>query len=106
MSVKDGRIVSDGPQTFEGELIKMDDVLGKDIKVLDFAFAPSQFAAGEYVSIQIEIGAGKTKETRVLRSGATTIMSVLKNVDKAKLPLETKIEKGKSAKGRPIYNFV
>ena len=102
----EGRIKSTGGQQFEGERIGMDDVLGEDIKVVNFAILPSNFLSekGEhkdYVQIQI----WHEGKMRVLMSGSASIVNALRATNKESLPLLTKVERVKTKAGRQTYNL-
>lgn len=86
---------------FEGEWIGFEDLIGKEVIVLDFLKTPGNY--GYYVIIQIEIDGKKAKTS----TGATAIMENLERLKQMKeaFPFKVKIDKKKSDKGMTYYVF-
>jgi len=79
-------------KSFEGEKIKIDRILNKQIAVLDFKIEDSKYkdkGNGKCLSIQIEIDGNK----RVLFSGSGYLMDMINKVPKSSFPFTTTIQK-------------
>lgn len=103
------RIKSQAPSTFEGDVVKIADIVGDEIVVLDYDIFASRYPKtradgstdAEAIHVQIE----HDGEKKHFYSAADSIKNTLKSIPKDKLPLPTMIEKGKSANNRTIYIF-
>lgn len=78
-------------KAFEGDKIKIDRVLNKNISVLDFKIEQSKFEKGngKCLYMQIEVDGQK----RVLFSGSASLMDMIQQVDKSQFPFGTTIIK-------------
>jgi len=76
------------PETthFTGEKLKINKILNKEIKVLDYALKPSNFK-GDCLHIQIEVGEKK----HVLFTGSKVLIDTIQKVDRKYFPFETTI---------------
>lgn len=90
---------SSGGGSFEGELLTLEQLDGREVTVLDFKFLPSTFKEGEdYACIQVELDGIK----HVINTTATVIVKDLKKVDKAGLPAPVKFV---MTKGKGKYSY-
>lgn len=88
---------------YEGDVIPMSDLEGKEIEVLAFNFAESSYREGEkFLSMQAVLDGEKI----VVNSNAKVIMKGFLNVPKEELPMvvEFFMEKPKSG-GKPYWNL-
>lgn len=78
-------------KAFEGDKIKIDRVLNKNISVHDFKIEQSKFekGTGKCLFMQIEVDGQK----RVLFTGSASLMDMIQQVDKSQFPFETTIIK-------------
>ena len=78
-------------KSFEGDKIKIDRVLNKQITVLDFKIDISKYekGTGKCLHLQIEVDSSK----RVIFSGSTYLMDMIERVPKDKFPFKTIIVK-------------
>jgi len=103
----EGRIKSTGGTQFEGERLTIEETLGEDIRVLDFAIMLSNFVDEntgknkDYAHISVEYKG----EKRLIMTGSGAILNALRALDKKSLPLLTKVEKVKTKAGRQTYNL-
>ena len=75
---------------FAGKSIKIDEILNVSITVHDFKIEPSKKKLNsDYLTLQIEIDDRK----RVVFTGATILIQVIKKVPKDKFPFTTTIVK-------------
>ena len=60
---------------YDGEIIKLDEVLDKNVIVYDFMTRPSQFSEGDYAIMQL----GVDGEKRICMTGSQVITNNLKS---------------------------
>lgn len=73
-----------------GEKIKISKILNKDIIINGFKIGQSKYPknkSGKCLSLQIEVD----KEQRVIFTGSDVLISIMEQVKKEDLPIETKI---------------
>jgi hypothetical protein len=76
--------------SFTGDKIKIDKVLNKEIKVLDFKIEDSKVKTGtKLLTLQIE----KSGENHIIFTGSTILMQQIQKVQKDKFPFNTTIVK-------------
>lgn len=74
---------------FTGEKIAINRVFNTEIKVLDFKIEPSKKKEGtELLTLQIE----KSQEKRIVFTGSTVLMQMIRKVPKDKFPFLTTIK--------------
>lgn len=93
-----------GGEQLEGERIKLVDIVGEEVLIIDFNIRASQFGEKDeqgnpkkYAVIQIEYKG----EKRVIMTGAGVIVDTLQNVPREDLPIYANFDKavGKSGRG-------
>lgn len=73
---------------FTGEKIKINNLLNKEIIIVDFRIAPSNFEGkGDRLDLQIEY----RDELRVVFTGGKYLIQTIEKVPKDKFPFKTKI---------------
>lgn len=83
-----------------GNIVTMDEVLGKEILVKGIKWADSTFKEdAEYLSLTIDLDG----EEKVLNTGATRVLEVFKHVDENDLPIYSSFEKVTLPGGRRVY---
>jgi hypothetical protein len=87
---------------FEGEPIKIENILDEDVKILAFQSRPSQLEGREtYLAIQIEHNGIK----KVISTGASAVLDTLEGITQDQLPVIGKFTKGKGKSGRGYYTI-
>lgn len=78
-------------KSFEGDKIKIDKILNREITVLDYKIETSKFEKGngKCLYIQVEVNGDK----RVVFTGSLGLMDMIERVPKDKLPFKTTIVK-------------
>lgn len=74
--------------SFVGEKIAISRLFNLPIKVLDFKIEPSKKNDGELLTLQIE----KSGEKRIVFTGSTILIQMIKQVPCDKFPFETTIK--------------
>lgn len=76
-------------QSFVGEKIQIKRLLNTQIKIIDFKIEPSKKKEGtELLTLQIE----RNNEKRIVFTGSTILIQMIKKVPKDKLPFITTIK--------------
>lgn len=84
----------------KGNIVTMDEILGKDILIKDIAWHESTFREDtEYLSLTIDLDG----EEKTLNTGATRVIDVFKYVDMKDLPIYASFEKVTLPGGRRVY---
>jgi len=78
-------------KAFEGDKVKIERILNKEIVVYDFKIGKSKFenGSGDVLTLQIHVDNSK----RILFTGSSTLMEMVKQVPKEKFPFTTTIIK-------------
>ncbi|MGQ0738264.1 MAG: hypothetical protein ACT4OJ_04320 [Bacteroidota bacterium] len=80
------------PQGFTGNKIDMDDLLNKEIVLLDYKITDSKYqgkGSGKCLHLWVQVEGKK----RVAFNGATGLMNTLDQIDKSKFPFTTVIKR-------------
>ena len=88
---------------YEGDVVPMSDLEGRELTILDFNYADSSYREGEkFLSMQAELDGEKI----VVNTNAKVILKGFMNVPKDQLPLPVVfyMEKPKSG-GKPYWNM-
>ncbi len=85
---------------YEGDLIKMEAIKDKNIEVLQYKFAPSQYREDEdYLCLQIEFKG----ETFVVNTNGQALLNGFKAFDPANLPVKLQFYMQPSKGGRDYW---
>jgi Flp pilus assembly protein CpaB len=90
------------------EKVKLEDIVGEDVRVLDFEIATTDMFKDEkgnpkpVAEAKLELIERNNKVVRIV-IWATTVIGALRGIDKATLPRVTKIDRARSKNGRNIY---
>lgn len=76
-------------KSFEGEKIKIHQLLNKSIVVLDYKIETSKYEKGNGTCLHLQLIVDNNK--RVLFTGSITLMEMIEQVPKDKLPFQTTI---------------
>lgn len=83
-----------------GNIVTMDEVLGKEILIKAIDWQDSAFKEdAEYLSLTIDLDG----EEKILNTGATRVIEVFKHVGEKDLPIYTSFEKVTLPGGRRVY---
>jgi len=78
-------------KAFEGDKIKIDRILNKNIIVEDFKIENSKYEKGNGKCLYIQIAVDNNK--RIVFTGSISLMEMIQQVDKDKFPFQTVIIK-------------
>jgi len=88
------------PEVLSGNLLTIEEVLEKDLLVVDFTFKESTFREdAEYLSLKVEL----EDEEFTINTGATRVVQVFRQIKKEDLPLWVTFEKVILPGGRRVY---
>lgn len=84
----------------KGNLVTIDDILGKEVLVVDLTWRDSSFKEDqEYLSLTIQVDG----EEKTLNTGATQVLGAFKALDTANLPVYAVFEKVTRPDGKRVY---
>ena len=88
---------------FEGEKIKLADIEGNEVMLIDFHFGISTFQEGkQYLTLQIELEG----EKKVASTGGKVLVEAFHNINKEKdLPAPVIFRKVMSSQGRSFWTM-
>ena len=86
---------------FDGDLIKVEEILNQNIIVYDFMTRPSQFSEGDYVIMQL----GVNGEKRICMTGSQVILGNLKS-NSDLMPYRCQISEMVSPKSHRKYYII
>ncbi len=78
--------------SFSGDKIRIDRILNKDIRILDYKVGISQYEKGSGKLLTLSINVDN--EPRIVFSGSTNLINTLELIPKADFPFLGKIVKG------------
>ena len=84
--------------SFEGDTVKMEELVGENVIILDFGTRKSDYSEGDYAIVQINLDG----EKRVVLTGASVIMDNL-NTYKDLMPYRCKVGEFTSSKSHFKY---
>ena len=86
---------------FDGDVVKIDDILNQNIIVYDFITRPSQFSEGDYVIMQL----GVDGEKQVCMTGSQVVIGNLRNNSEL-MPYRCRITEMVSPKSHRKYYVI